>query len=372
MIGLELPFREERDQKLVFAGRPWLGPVVMAFAGGVMYVLFVTDAPTYVLYIFGALFSLFFIAGLSVIFWRHALTINLLTRAYSHNKGFWPFVKTQTGSLDELEGVTLTTGLGNHDDNEPAFAISLRFREWKKPVSIFVTSNELEGQQKLRHWAVKLGVKAIDRTGVKERIFTVVEMGGNGGFASALNPNTPKGYPAGLDKGRCETTSASGSQTVIILPRRKISAALVLESVMVTIFASGFLFFGGMCFSSLLTGHPAIEGPHFLLFIASPIFIGVAVTAALVTIIRRCGREWLEVYAYELSYGTRMFGRVWRKVCIRREEVRDIDIKQYEWIFGKINTVTVLSDRRILRIGTMLEPYELEWLRATLRSTLKL
>jgi hypothetical protein len=372
MIGPELPFREESDQKLVFAGRPWLGLVAVAFAGGLMYLLFVSTAPTYVIYIFGAFCSLFFIAGLTALFWRHALTIDLVTRVYSHNKGFWPFVKAQTGSLDELEGVTLTTGRGNHDDNEPAFAISLLFRDWKKPVGILVTPNELEGHKKLRHWAVKLGVKAIDRTGVKERIFTVAEMCGNGGFASALQPHTAKAYPAGLRKGRCETISTGGSQTVIILPRREISAGFVLEAVMVTIFASGFLFFGGMGLSSLLTGHPVIEGPRFLLFIVSPLFIGVAVTAVLVTIIRSWGREWLEVYAYELAYGRRMFGRVWRKVCVQREEIQDIDIKQYDWTFGKIKTVTVLSDCRILRIGTMLEPDELEWLSETLRSTLQL
>ncbi len=369
MIAPELHFVKERDCRLLFAARSWIGLLVIAFIGGVSCSLVASGAPTYVLFLFSPVFALFLVMGVLASFWRYKLTLDLVSRTYSARKGFWPFVRRRDGSLDELDGVVLTTHSGPGEGNEPAWAVSLLFRNWESPVSIVITFGELDAEMKLRHWAARLGVRAIDRTGITEKIISPDRADEDDRVGLRPDPPSREALSALLAAGRYELINERGLQT-IILPRRRTSASMVAEAVMVMIFSAGFMLLGVGAVSSMLTGYPVIEGSRLGLWIIAPLFIGVALAAFLIITTRTWGREWLQISADELVFGTLKYGRIWRKIRVRREGIREIDIKQYEGLRRKIRTVTILTDRRTLRIGQTLEPDELKWLYTILQTSL--
>jgi len=139
MVAPEVYLIKENDREMFFAHRPLAGVVFMLIGMGIVYFFsFSTLVKEQVArWVFSAGGVLFALVGFGGALWRYELRLDLLGRTFSGRKGFWPNPKTMKGSLDDLEGVVLSSRVERSDKSTyTVWTVSFAFKNWPKPVKV--------------------------------------------------------------------------------------------------------------------------------------------------------------------------------------------------------------------------------------------
>src|SRR3990172_7769612 len=213
MIASEVNLIHEDDREIYFAHRPIAGIVIMLIGMGTAYFFAFHVKDQMPRWIIGATALLFALGGFAGALWRYELRLNLITRFYSGRKGFWPNPKPLRGSLDELESVVLSSRVDRSDKStKTVWTVGLRFRNWKKTVTIKEMTNEPAAYQALEHYAKKIRVPAIDLTGAEGQAVSWAEVD----KPLAEQPDHPVSIPSLPPRSAIELTPGPGRRTVLL------------------------------------------------------------------------------------------------------------------------------------------------------------
>src|SRR3990170_8053625 len=136
MVAPEVYLIKENDREMFFAHRPLTGLVFMLIGMGIIYFFFFSTLvkEQVARWIFSAGGALFALAGFGGALWRYELRLDLLGRTYSGRRGFWPNPKAMKGSLDDLEGVVLSSRVERSDKSTyTVWTVSFAFKNWPRP-----------------------------------------------------------------------------------------------------------------------------------------------------------------------------------------------------------------------------------------------
>jgi hypothetical protein len=354
MIAPEVNLINEDDREMYFAHRPIAGIVIMLIGMGVVY-FFAFHIKEQVRWMFVAAGSLFALAGFAGALWRYELRLDLVSRNYSGRKGFWPKPKPLRGSLDELEGVVLSSRVDRDDKRTTTvWMVGLRFRHWDKPVTIKESANEPAAYQALEHYAKKLRVPVIDRTGAEERDASWVDLD----KPLAEQPDHPVSIPPLPHGSAIEFTPGPGRRS-ILLPADGFS----LGAIMLVLFGLPFFSLGGFFLWSLLFDRARVHGSIAAGLIVSPLFMLVGLYIVLFGIAGVRGRQLIEEEGGDIVFSLMLFNLRVRPRRVLKKEVEEVSIKP---VPGRNNEkqLVIRSDKLIMRIGDQkLSPKELEWLK---------
>ncbi len=306
-------------------------------------------------WIIGATGLLFALGGFAGALWRYELRLNLISRFYSGRRGFWPNPKPLRGSLDELEGVVLSSRVDRSDKStKTVWTVGLRFRNWGKPVTIKETSNEPAAYQALEHYAKKIRVPAIDRTGAEEQAISWADVD----KPLAEQPDRPVSIPSLPPGSAIEFTPGPGRRTVH-LPANGFSAgALILVLFGLPFFSLGSFFLWALLFNS-----SAVQGSVAAGFIVSSVFVLVGFFIVLAGIAGMRGKQLIEEEAGDLVFSLLLFNRRVRPQRMLKKDVEEVSIKPVPERKDQQQLV-IRSDKRIMHINDRrLSPKELEWLK---------
>ncbi len=356
MVASEVHLIRENERELYFAHRPLSGVVFMVIGLGVVY--FFSTSPrvteTFARWIFGAGGSLFALFGFGAALWRYELRLDLVNRAYHGRRGFWPNPKTIHGSLDELEGVVLTSRIDRSDKNRQiVWSVSLAFRTWPKPVVVMESQNEVKAHEALEHYAKKLRIPALDRTGGQEQAQAWTELDlplrDQSGHPEFIPP-----LPAGS---RIEFLDRPGRRT-ITLP----AAGPSFAGFFLILFGTPF-FGGGSFFLWMILFLPPerVQGPQWVGWLISTIFIVIGGFIMFLGVAGMWGRPVIEEGPEDVTHTLLLFGRRVRSQWITKRDVEEVLVREDE---NKRPELVLRSNKKVLRIrGLQQSPQELEWLR---------
>lgn len=354
MIASEVNLISEDDRELYFAHRPLSGAAIMLIGMGIVY-FFAVHATEAVRWIFGSVGALIALAGFAGALWRYELRFDLVTRNYSGRRGFWPDPKPLRGTLDELEGVVLSSRV-DRDDNKrtTVWMVSLRFRHWDKPVAIKETPNEPAAYQALEHYAKKLRVPVIDRTGAEERSASWADLD----RPLAEQPDHPVSIPPLPPGSKIEFLPGLGRRSVL-LPANGFS----LGALVFVLFGLPFFSLGGFFLWALLFDRARVQGSITAGFTIAPLFMLVGLVFIFFGIAGMKGRQLIEEEGGSLVFSLRLFTMQVRPRRVLKKEVEDVSIKPAPEQSGQRQLV-IRSDRLIMRINEQkLSSKELEWLK---------
>jgi hypothetical protein len=391
-MPVELPLLSEGDREMVFAHRPLGGWVFCGIGASVFYAAFsglISDATAR--WWFGGAGAFFAVIGLLGAFWRHELSLDLVTRTYRRRKGFWPHAAIRRGSLDDLDGVVLKTEIrrsssakgGSH--HFPVWVLGLAFSGERKPVSIMEFRQETKAYQGLESLAKKLRITAIDRTEEQEKrtpwdaldrpLLDEIRKDSSRwkGAAGRVVPPMPYGSTIQL-------LGEPGRRT-ILLPRPGFSVGipfLILFGFACVAIAS-FVFWAKTAGRPFRESHPGIASVLGLVYLVLGLLVLLAAIAAVQA------RMVIQEGPTSLAFGYRAFGRSFRLRRLPKGEIEEIRIKpvptpasEYSIRLGPLSLrgptrkpqakpeVFVRSDREVVRLGQDLKPEEQEWLRDVL------
>jgi hypothetical protein len=307
--------------------------------------------------------------GLGGALWRHELTLDLSTRRYRGQRGFWPSPGKLQGSLDELAGVVLTHTLRrNKDSDHPVWVVSLDFSGWEKPFSFFETTSERKGYRKFEEIARRLRTSAIDRTGEQEikRTYdeldrSVADRERGGGEPGARIEEPPPG--SGIEWTRSEIGAP-----MIVLPALGFNVAAVF----LALFGLPFLGFGGVALASAL-GWSGVEvsGSLTAKCVVGGVFVVIGIVCWAGAVFGSVAREVFREDRDAIVVSYFAFGRHYRNRRLPWRDIEDISIKPRgssgSRRSGPANTEVVLrSDEIVARVAGDLPPDSQRWLCLTL------
>lgn len=380
-MPVEIPLLRETDRELVFAHRPLGGWVFSGIGASVFYAAFsglISDATAR--WWFGGAGAFFAVIGLLGAFWRHELSLDLVTRTYRRRKGFWPHAAIRRGPLDGLEGVVLTMEIrrsssprgGAH--HTPVWVVSLAFRGERKPVSVAEYHGEVKAYQRLEALAEKLRLPAIDRTGEQERRIPWDTL--DRPLQEELRRETPRweasagaGIPP-LPSGSTIEIVRSPGGWIILLPAPGFSWGTVFF----LLFGSAFAAFGGAALWAKATGRAITERPPGIAWILGPLFLLVGLVVFLLAVAVSRGRMMIREDPSGLAFGYRVCGRPIRLRRLPKGEIEEVGLRPVAAAgrnatlrVGQDRTeISVRSDRDVVRLGEALRPEEQKWLRDAL------
>ncbi|HTF99471.1 MAG TPA: hypothetical protein VK654_02660, partial [Nitrospirota bacterium] len=234
------------------------------------------------------------------------------------------------------------------------WVISVNFKNWNGPISIFESYSELVAQKKLQYWAKRFGTKPIDLTSIagekndsNKPKPIIQESRPTATAAVAIPPGIEVSYSAGV--------------TAITLPRRKANFGPVLELVFTAGFCSGFAYISFMFIFSD-PSHRSKSTPEWMFNFIGILFFAVAVYAFFAIMKKTWSREVITLDSTGVVRGTKIFGRVWNEVRVHRQEIKDISRRKYSGATRDIEMVTITGERNLIRAGQTLQPDQLEWL----------
>lgn len=355
MIAPEVNLIREDNREIYFAHRPIAGIVIMLAGMGVAYFFGFHVKDQMPRWIIGATAFLFALGGFAGALWRYELRLDLISRTYSGRRGFWPNPKPLRGSLDDLEGVVLSSRVDrNNKSTTTVWSVGLQFRNWDKPVAIKESANEPAAYQALEQYAKKLRVPAIDRTGAEERAVSWADVD----TPLAQLPDHPILIPPLPTGSAIEFTPAPGRRSILI-PAYGFS----LQAAFLVLFGSVFGSFGGFFLWALLFNRAHVQGSITAGFIVSSVFtlIGLLVVSAGIAGMR--GKQWIEEEGADLVYSLLLFNRRVRPQRIPKKEVEEVSVKPMPERKDQQQLV-IRSDRRIMHISDRrFSSQELAWLK---------
>jgi hypothetical protein len=300
-----------------------------------------------------------------------------MARVYRGCRGFWPSPRKLQGSLSELQGVVLTRAWRRSDDTAHAtWIVSFLFEGWKKPVSVYQTTNETKGYRKLEELARLLQVSAIDHTGETEIVRAhdqldrpaVEEYRASRNKFNFENSRELEHPPpeSGIERGIGELGGK-----MIMLP----AAGINIATVVLALFGLPFLVFGLLALASALDFSPVeVSGTLSAKWIVGGVFALLGLLMELGAIFGSVAREIIRGEGDAIVITLRAFGKHYRRRELKMYEIEEIAVKEsrssraYRGSGKPAPTEVVLrTDRSVIRIAGD-QPREVQrWLAESLR-----
>ena len=356
MVAPEVQLIREDDRELFFAHRPLTGVFFMLV--GLCMVYFFSVSPlvkeTTARWIFGAGGTLFALIGLGAAVWRYELHLDLVNRSYRGRKGFWPVPGTIRGSLDELEGVALTSRVERNDGSTTTvWSVGLSFRTWQKPVVIMESQSEVKAYEAVKEYSKKLQIPALDRTGGLDLSthWSALDM------PLREQPGHPMFIPPLPSESRIEFIHRPGKR-IILLP----ASGASFEGFFLILFGTPFFAGGAMVLVLLLFGDPQrVHGSVWVGWMVGIVFMVAGAGIMFLAVAGMWGRPLIEEEGAALTYTLKLFGKHIRPQRLLKRDVEEVAIKQGP---SKRHELVLRSNRKIVRMqGWEQNPQELEWLR---------
>jgi hypothetical protein len=390
-VTAELQLVRESESELFFRYKQFAGWAIAAIGWTACYFAWtkMVDAG-FVRWAFTGVAGVFGVAGIAGAIWRYEITINLLSRIYSRRKGFWPAVKSQEGSLDELYGVALNTEVQGQDSKSSGYVVwvvRLAFQGEEKGTSVYESRNEGEAYRQFEHLAKALRLRAIDRTGDSEKITApedldkpLVESIRDAGPAWKSNITVLPPVPPGS---QIEVSGDPPNRTILLpAPRTRI--------VTIPLCLMGALFLGVAAFAvyAKLTGLPVRENRPGATWIVAGVFSLVGPGLIAMGLAFSNVREMTAEDAESVTFSVQLFGRPRRARRLLKSEIEEIALKpaavtsqrRASLSFGPMSfglpqraapvkeELVVRSRSDVARTGYNLSASELAWLRDAILS----
>jgi hypothetical protein len=356
MVAPEVRLIKENDRELYFAHRPMAGVLFMLIGLGIVY-FFSSSSRVSELsarWIFGAGGALFALAGFGGALWRYELRLDLMSRAYHGRKGFWPNPRSIRGSLDDLEGVSLTSRVDRSDKSTyTVWSVGLAFRTWQKPVIVMESQNEVKAYETLEGYAKKLRIPALDRTGGQERPRTWTELD----MPLKDQPDRPQFIPSLPSQSRIEFFNRPGSRSITLPGSGPSFAGFFL-----ILFGTPFLGGGILVLGMLLFGDPErMHGPAAVGWAIGVVFMLVGAFVMFLGVAGMWGRPVIEEDGAAVKYSLMLFGKkIWSQRLLK-QEIEEVSVRQGR---NERHELMLRSNRKIVRMqGLEQSGQELEWLR---------
>lgn len=376
----DLRLVRETESEIAFAFPPLSG-LLFALLGGVFawmgYGIIDVGLGKW---IFTGVGLLFVFIGISALFWRHELRLDLTARRYTRRKGFWPAPALTEGGLEELEGVTLARE-ERHSKNHTyiVWVVRLPFRG-EEPVSVAEERDEAKAYRRAESLTKRLRLPLLDRTEMPERVTPWDKLDETVAQRMAAQskgwrfPSTVSAPPMGSRIQFDETPS----RRTILLPRPGLS----FLPVFLMLFGLAFAALGGLLLYLKLSGMPVKENPEGAGWVIAPLFLLIGLAIALCGVAAAAGRRLVREEGDTLALGWRVLGREWLPRKFAKREIEQIEVRVAAEtttrhsrlrIGGAVvslghsaqapgQEVLVRSDHAVARLGKGLSDEERQWL----------
>jgi len=369
---------------------PAFGLVLLLVGAGFLYLAWHMTPASFGNRIFrvrsGGLGFLVVLLGMALTLVRNELILDLQSRMFTRRQGVWPNLRTTTGSMDQIEALTLRLDTRKNQYGKPynVWVVQLSFKgdmngegnpgaRPRRPRILGSYRSESRAYSQFESLARTLEVPALDRTGAVEK---VVSPGRDGSAIPAPWQGSKRGVtvesiPPLPPQSRILLLGLAPSRT-ILLHRRGVNGSSVGLAV------CGLLscWMGGVVLQAMLTEPPVpknspLNGPIFILIGLLFLFVAVWIAVA---------REVAEENGLQVQFGRRAFGIFLGMKWAGKDEIEEIALKPKPLPRGRaspasravaegreaaisgVNQVFIRSSRAIVRLGDGLAPEELQWL----------
>jgi len=165
------------EERIVFDSGWWGGWLLAAAAvlAWVACAAFVEDWTRELGTILRAAFAALIAGGVLFGFWRDRLVIDRVGDRWVRGRGFWPFARRRTGSLDDLDAIVLTRSrtlsYGQRTRRSTFWRVMLELFPAPGNLIVYGGEDEAKARAELERYATALDRPAIDRSsGVAERV----------------------------------------------------------------------------------------------------------------------------------------------------------------------------------------------------------
>jgi hypothetical protein len=206
---------EESDQRLAFGVSPRRAVIPVIWTLAFLPAFFAANQPTAsVVGVFGIVSGLLMIAGF--LWWQEALTLDLASRTYSYRRGYWPKISSDEGKLSDIKSVGLDVLVrsGSKNGDVITWVVSLLFADPAKSIAIADVAVESLAYQRFADLAKRLGLPAIDRTGLQQRTIAPGEID----RPLAERAETQHFMPALPEGGRIAVTGDAPDRRIVLPP----------------------------------------------------------------------------------------------------------------------------------------------------------
>lgn len=364
--------------ELRFGRHSWLG-VIIVLAGLVILYLASQASPGFYhgrnnRFDLGIIGAISLLVGLAAVFGRNELTLDLQSRMFTRRQGWWPNLRTTTGSMDQIEVLTLEleTRRGSYRTYN-LWLVRLHFKGQEKGMVLRASRNESVAYTQFESLARALEVPALDRTGPGQKLISPGRAGS--AIPASRPPREPGLVPDSIPPLPPQSRILLQGEPLtrrILLPRRGLNAG----SVALAVCGLFSCWIGGVLLQAVLTEPPVPEnspliGPAFILL--GLIFLLVALGMAL-------AREVAEENGEQLQFGRRAFGFLLGTCSVRKDQIELIALQPRLAATGRsvqtagsvytgpaaapsgANQVFIRSTRGTVRMGDRLTSEELQWL----------
>jgi len=304
------------------------------------------------------------------VLWRFDVTFDLPGRCYSGKKGFWPGARALKGSLSELEGVALepvrrrTSRAGGGSDETDAWSVRLLFREWDQPLSVFETRSESAAYARLDHYARKLKVPAIDRTGPREVRRDPAELDRR--IAARGERSDGAATPIGQPPARSAIVwNSGGEHDEILLPPLGLGFGTAFLGLLGLAFAG----FGAMPLLALTgTIEVTYHGSHAAGWTLGVLFVLIGLSLTIGGVVFSRSRQVIRERRDGLCFSREFLGHSWRHCFVLRRAVQEIAVHRSSQTRAGRTEVVLRSDDEIIGLAGHLTSEEQEWLTRALQT----
>jgi hypothetical protein len=315
------------DREIVFETRVSRNWILVGFGGLMVAVALAGHGPGKLWVRLGALAvgSVVVWLGLHALLWRARLALDLVNRQYQRDSGYIWHIGAQTGSLDEVEAVVLSTEIrgGGRSGTYTVWVVELRFRKPFAAASIEGLRTEAEARELITSLTRALHVPFLDRTvqptrqvDWKDVATPLVGRASKEGHVSASGAIPPAPPASGIE------LSHAGLHSVITLPPPGLRA----DALLVIAFTSAFLWIGYRTLSGMVSAIRAGTEHYWLGWVIGSLLFLIGLSGVVHGAALMLAREYVHDEGDTLVLGRRIWGVAYGKAMVAKDAVMDVAI----------------------------------------------
>jgi hypothetical protein len=325
--------------------------------------------------------------GLRAMLWRARLALDLINRRYRRDSGYIWHIGTQTGSLDEIEAVTLSTEIrgGGRSGTYTVWIVELRFRKPLAAVSIEGLGTEADARELITLLTRTLHVSFLDRTVQPTRQVdwkdVATPLVGRPSREGGRDISSPGAIPPAPPASGIEI-SHTGLHSVITLPLPGLRA----DALLVIAFTSAFLWIGYLTLRGMVSAIRAGTEHYWLGWVIGSLLFLIGVSGVVHGVALMLAREYVRDDGDTLVLGRRILGVAYGKARVAKDAVMDIAISPAQsaegdsarvlWAMRDMVpsignwqvSVAILQEGGRRNLGVTLRSGEQQWLVGALRA----